>query len=48
MLYIDNCRKMQILIIIIFIKNKIKRIVRVFSKIVVFVDFNTIIFIPTS
>jgi len=45
MLYINNCREMQILITITFIKDKIKRIVRVFSKIVVLASSNTMIFI---
>ncbi len=36
---------MQILIIVILIKNKIKRVVRIFSKIIVVASSNTIIFI---
>lgn len=45
MLYINNCRKMQISIIVTLIKNKIKRVIRVFNKIIVAASSSTIIFI---
>lgn len=45
MLYINNYRKMQISIIVTLNKNKIKRVIRVFNKIIVAASSSTIIFI---
>jgi len=45
MLHINSCREMQISIIVILIKNKIKKVVKVFSKIVVLASSSTMIFI---
>ena len=45
LLYIDNCREIQVLIKVIFVKNKVKRTIRLLNKIVIFVQLTTIILI---
>lgn len=45
MLYINNCRKIQVLIKVIFIKNKIKRIVRTFDKTIISTRLDVIILV---
>jgi len=45
LLYISNCQEIQILIKVTFVKNKIKRTIKLLNKTIIFAELSTIILI---